>query len=247
LKTILNVSLLTKYGFKISHIDKMNPQQIREKISSLGDAEAQKEKAVNELIQQMVDLDTKSFEKLLENHIVSKGLEKTVTQIIFAFLEKIGILWQTSNINPAQEHLVTNIIRQKVIVAIDSCHVPVKKKTTAMLFLPEGEHHELGILFINYLVKKSGIQLYYLGANIPFKDAEYVANLKKPDIIFTHLTNAAGTPSLSVSLNKIHSLFPVSRVCISGALVLDYKKPPPPGIELKRSLTKIIELISELS
>ena len=102
LKTILNVSLLTKYGFKISHIDKMNPQQIREKISSLGHAEAQKEKAVNELIQQMVDLDTKSFEKLFENHIVSKGLEKTVTQIIFAFLEKIGILWQTSNINPAQ-------------------------------------------------------------------------------------------------------------------------------------------------
>jgi len=247
LKTILNVSLLNRYGFKISHIDKMNPQQIREKIKSLGDTEAQKEKIVNELIQQMVDLDVNSFEKSLNNHIISKGLERTVTQIIFAFLEKIGVLWQTGNINPAQEHLVTNIIRQKVIVAVDSCHVPAKKNTTAMLFLPEGEHHELGILFITYLLKKSGIPFFYLGANIPFDDAVYVSKLKKPDIIFIHLTNAAGTPSLPVSLNKIHTLFPSSRICISGALVLDYKKQTPAGIELKKSLNEIIELISKLS
>jgi DNA-binding transcriptional MerR regulator len=247
LKTILNVSLLNRYGFKISHIDRMDPAQMREKINSLGDAEAQKEKTVNELIQLMVDLDIRNFEKSLDNHILSKGLERTVTQIIFAFLEKIGVLWQTGNINPAQEHFVMNMIRQKVIVAIDSCHIPAKKNTSAMLFLPEGEHHELGILFISYLLKKSGIPVFYLGANVPFQDAVYVAKIKKPDAIFIHLTNAAGTPSLQVSLNKIHSLFAGSKIYISGALVYDYKKQPPPGIEIKRSLVEITELISTLT
>jgi DNA-binding transcriptional MerR regulator/methylmalonyl-CoA mutase cobalamin-binding subunit len=247
LKTILNVSLLTRHGFKISHIDKMNTQQIREKITSLSDAQAQKEKAVNELLQQMIDLDISSFEKLIDNHIITKGVERTVTQIIFAFLEKTGVLWQTGNINPAQEHLVTNIIRQKLIVAIDACHVPVKKITAAMLFLPEGEYHELGILYISYLLKKAGIAVYYLGANVPFKDAEYVARLKKPDVIFIHLTNAASTPSFSALLKKTKSVFPGSNIYISGAMARDYKKQPPPGIAIKKSLAEITELVSVLS
>jgi DNA-binding transcriptional MerR regulator/methylmalonyl-CoA mutase cobalamin-binding subunit len=247
LKTILNVSLLTRHGFKISHIDKMGPQQIREKITSLSDTQAQKEKAVNELLQQMIDLDISSFEKLIDNHIITKGVERTVTQIIFAFLEKTGVLWQTGNINPAQEHLVTNIIRQKLIVAIDACHVPVKKITAAMLFLPEGEYHELGILYISYLLKKAGIAVYYLGANVPFKDAEYVARLKKPDVIFIHLTNAASTPSFSALLKKTKSVFPGSNIYISGAMARDYKKQPPPGIALKKSLAEITELVSVLS
>lgn len=248
LKTILNVSLLTRYGFKISHIDKMDPQQIRERISLLGDAQAQKEKAVNELIQLMIDLEVHSFERSLENHILTKGVERTVTQIIFSFLEKIGVLWQTGHINPAQEHLVTNIIRQKLIVAIDGCHVPVKKKKTAMLFLPEGEHHELGLLYIAYLLKKSGITVTYLGANVPFADAAYVASVKEPDLIFLHLTNAAATPSFTALLKRLKSsFFSVPGIIISGSMAREFKKQPPAGIELKRSLAEITELISSLN
>ena len=126
LKTILNIALLNKYGFKISHIDRMQPEEIREKILSLGDARAIQERIVNDLVQEMVDLDIEKFEKILTSYIASKGIERTVIQIIFPFLEKIGILWQTGHINPAQEHLVTNIIRQKLIVAIETAVIAYK-------------------------------------------------------------------------------------------------------------------------
>ena len=116
LKTILNVALLNKYGFKISHIDKMNEGEIKDKILSLNQIEAQQERIINSLIQYMIDLDMENFEKLLNGFITSRGIEKTITQIIFPYLEKIGILWLTNHINPAQEHLVSNIIRQKLIV-----------------------------------------------------------------------------------------------------------------------------------
>src|SRR4051812_7137304 len=121
LKMVLNISLLNKYGYKISHIDRMSPGEIKEKILSLSHANAQQERIITELIQYMVDLDPHSFETTLDNYVFTRGIEKTIIYIIFPFLERIGVLWVTSHINSAEEHLVTNIIRQKLIVGIENC------------------------------------------------------------------------------------------------------------------------------
>src|SRR4051812_40045299 len=144
LKTILNIALLNKYGFKISHINKMNHDEINRKLISLSHQYAQQERIVNQLISYMVDLDVESFEELLDQQIEAKGIEKIINEIVFPFLEKIGILWVTNNINPAQEHLVTNIIRQKLLVGIETTVSQIKSEKIALLFLPEGEFHELG-------------------------------------------------------------------------------------------------------
>jgi len=114
LKTILNIALLNKYGFKISHINKMNYDEINQKLISLSHHYAQQERIVNQLISHMVDLDLEMFEELLDAEMSIHGIEKIINEIVFPFLEKIGILWLTNNINPAQEHLVTYIIRQKI-------------------------------------------------------------------------------------------------------------------------------------
>ena len=148
LKIVLNIALLNKYGYKISRIDKMNIVEINEKILSLNQAPAQQEKIVNDLIRFMIDLDMDAFEALLDNYILARGIERTILQVIFPFLDKIGVLWITNHINPAQEHLVTNIIRQKLIVGIEGVGVTLKLKKTVLLFLPEGEFHELGLLFM---------------------------------------------------------------------------------------------------
>lgn len=247
LKTILNISLLTKYGYKISHIDRMSPDQVKERITALDDAQAQKERLVNELVQYMIDTDMEAFDKALRNHIMSKGIEKTVTQLIFSFLEKIGVLWQTGHINPAQEHLVTNIIRQKLIAAIENCTGATRKKVSAMLFLPEGEHHELGILYICYLLRSRGIPVIYLGANVPVKDALYIAKLKKPGFIFCHLTATAPSFNFSRFLKDLQHELAGSQVILSGSLARAYAKKTPEGIALKKSLTEISELITAIS
>jgi DNA-binding transcriptional MerR regulator len=154
LKILLNVALLNKYGFKISHIDKLNDNEINQKLVSLTDVQAQQEKMVNDLIGNMIDMDIDLFETTLDKYIRAKGIERTIHQLIFPFLERIGILWQTNHINPAQEHLVSNIIRQKLIVGIDHATPMIASNKTILLFLPEGEHHELGLLYMYYLLKE---------------------------------------------------------------------------------------------
>lgn len=246
LKTVLNIALLNKYGFKISHIDKMSTAEMREKTLALNQAQAQIERMVNELISCMVDMKLEDFEMLLDGYIKSKGIEKTIPQIIFPFLERIGILWITNHINPAQEHLVTNIIRQKLIMGIETCHTPLVQKKTVVVFLPEGEHHELGLLFTYYLFKSRGIKVIYLGANVPLKDVEYVATLKKPDFLYSHITSVANNFNFEKFLVNVQNRIPEFQVIVSGALTQSYKKRVPTNVSFKRSLSEVMDYISTL-
>jgi DNA-binding transcriptional MerR regulator len=246
LKAVLNIALLNKYGFKISHIDRMNHQEIQQKILSLSDPKAMQERIINELVQEMVDMNIDRFEKVLNNCIAAKGIERTVTQIIFTFLEKIGILWLTGHINPAQEHLVTNIIRQKLIVAIEGTVTHLSLNKSFLLFLPEGEHHELGLLYMYYLLKSRGAQTIYLGANVPIKDVEYVINHKKPDIVFVHLTATAANFNFERFLNNVQQRFGNVKTVISGRLTQLYKKKVPANVEFKKSLVEFLDFLSVL-
>lgn len=246
LKTILNISLLNKYGFKISHIDKMHPDEIRNKIIALSNTQAQQERIVNEMIQYMVDLDIDAFEILLDNYIVARGIDKTITQIIFPYLERIGILWLTNHINPAQEHLVTNIIRQKLIVGIEGVFTHIQVNKSVLLFLPEGEHHELGLLYMYYLLKSRGVRTLYLGANVPVKDIEFVSKLKKPDYLYTHLTSVASNFNFEKFLNQVQLRLADFPVVISGQLTQQYKKKIPPKVNFKHSLQEVIEYVGSL-
>lgn len=246
LKTVLSIALLNKYGFKISHIDKMSTAEMRDKTLSLNQAQAQIERMVNELISCMVDMKIEEFEMLLDGYIKSKGIEKTIPQIIFPFLERIGILWITNHINPAQEHLVTNIIRQKLIMGIETCNTALNPKKKVLVFLPEGEHHELGVLFTYYLFKNRGIKVIYLGANVPLKDVEYVATLKKPDFLYSHLTSVANNFNFEKFLVNVQNRIPEFQVIVSGALTQNYKKRIPTNVSFKKSLTEVMEYMSGL-
>ncbi len=246
LKTLLNVALLNKFGFKISHIDKMAQTEMRDKILSLSQAQAQQERLINDLIQYMIDLDMDNFEDTLENFIMARGIEKSITHLIFPFLEKIGILWITNHINPAQEHLVTNIIRQKLIVGIEKTGSQFQSNASVLLFLPEGEHHEIGLLFIYYLLKSRGVKVWYLGTNVPLKDLNYVVGIKKPDVVYTHLTSVANNFNFERFLTTLSSKIPAQKVVISGQLTQTFKKKMQDNIHFLGSLPEVMEYISTL-
>jgi len=246
LKTVMNIALLNKYGFKISHIDRMSSDEIKDRILSLGDPQAVLERIIHELVQEMVDMNMEKFEEILTGYINAKGIEKSVIQIIFPFLEKIGLLWQTGHINPAQEHLVSNIIRQKLIVAIETTVSHVKMEKTFLLFLPEGEHHELGLLFIYYLLKSRGAGTIYLGANVPFRDVAQVIELKNPDIIFIHLTGACPNFNFGKFLQDIGQRFGQIQTIISGTLTQDYQRKIPGNVRFIQSLPQVVDFLSAL-
>lgn len=246
LKTILNVSLLNKYGYKISHIDRMSSSQMEEKILGLNNMDAQKEKVVNDLIKDMVALNMTSFEQQLDNYILQKGIEKTIYEIIFSFLERVGILWITNHINPAQEHLSTNILRQKIILGIEKLPRVLHANKRIILFMPEGEYHEIGLLYVHFLLKQRGIGVDYLGANVPIIDLKFLTETKKVDYVFSHITSPTKNFKIGKFFDQIGQLCSNVPIIISGQLIQEYTGIIPANVQLKKSLADTMAFLNQL-
>lgn len=246
LKVILNVSLLNKYGYKISHIDKMNTAEIEEKILALNQYDAEKERVVNSLIKDMVSLNMISFEKQLDSYIVSKGIEKTITDIIFSFLERVGVLWITNHINPAQEHLASNIIRQKIILGIEKLPKFYQHAKLVVLFMPEGEYHEIGLLFVHFLLKQRGHNVDYLGTNVPIVDLKYLTEFKKVDYLYSHITAPIKGFKLGKFIDQLGQIDQKIPIILTGQMVQEYKGAVSPNMKVMQSLSQTMELLSTL-
>jgi MerR family transcriptional regulator, light-induced transcriptional regulator len=186
LRRILNVSILSRHGFKISRIAAFHEEEISEKILHLSQNSPSQTDQVEALVVAMIELDESKFNRILSASVTKIGFEDSFIQVIFPFLEKIGMLWQAGTINPAQEHFITNLIRQRLIVSIDgaqSNYDPNAKKF--LLFMQEGDSHELGLLFFHYMLARRGQKVLYLGSSVPYNDIPRICSIFHPDFLVT--------------------------------------------------------------
>jgi MerR family transcriptional regulator, light-induced transcriptional regulator len=244
LKMLLNYALLNKNGYKISSIAEMTPEAISEKVLSLASFEARHERMINSLLNAMVELDAKSFEKVVNDYIRDNGIEQSVKHLLFPFLQRIGILWMTDHVRVAQEHLVSNIIRQKLIKGIEEIDIHDDNPNTVVLFLPDGEYHELGLLYVYYLLRTKGINTIYLGADVPVEELEYVCKLKRPRYLYTHLTALPARFNFEKYLSLITDRIGNSLLMISGNVTHHYQKKIPGGITFLKTLDEVIEQLA---
>ncbi len=246
LKKLMNIALLNKYGFRISHIDKMTDTQIREKILLLNQPSAQHEKKFNDLLECLLDLNMLRFEEILDMAIAENGIGYTVTEMIFPFLERTGILWLTNHINPAQEHLVSNLIRQKLIAGIDSLTPKRKTRKRILLFLPEGEYHELGLLFVHYILKAAGWQIIYIGASVPLDDLLATISVTAPDYLYTHITLSNQNRRFSKFLLALTQKKKNIPLIVSGKITACLPAAPAANLIPKDSLAAVRQFIGSV-
>jgi MerR family transcriptional regulator, light-induced transcriptional regulator len=222
LKKIISVSMLNNQGMRISKIADMTNDEINDKVQEIGDQRNHAPMNIDQLLIAMVDLEEELFEKILGSFILRFGFEKTILEVVYPFLQKIGILWQTHAITPAQEHFISNLIRQKLIVAIDGLPIPPKTARKAVLFLPEGEMHEMGLLFYHFQARSNGYRTYYLGQNVPHEDLASIVESHRPDLLITSITSPL-LESIERYFKRLATDFPTYTILASGLQVQRYQ------------------------
>ncbi len=217
LKHLLNVSILNKHGYKISEIARLNEKEITDRVMNLSMNPSDYETQMESLVVAMIELDEIKFEKILGSAILNLGFEETLVEIIFPFFHKIGFLWQTGSIVPAQEHFISNLIRQKLIVAIDGIPLTsAPQQKTFILYLHERELHEIGLLTFYYLLKKRKHKVIYLGQSVPFDDLVTISAIHQPYGLLTSFTSGISREDLEGYLTKLDDHFPGIRHFVSG-------------------------------
>lgn len=217
LKKLLNVSILNRHGFKISNIVNFSDEILNEKILNLAQTQNDVENQIESLVVAMIELDKAKFEKVFNTAVINLGFEEAILKIMYPFFEKIGVLWQIGTINPAQEHFISNLLRQKLIVAIDGIVDKLKGDAKSfLLFLPEGEYHELGLLYHHYLLRKYHHKVYYLGETVPFNGLVEISKLKNIDYLLTYFVTAIPEEEAHAYLKKLSKHFHTATIFITG-------------------------------
>lgn len=217
LKDLLTVTLLNKYGYRMARIDEMSAEERKKAALELTGIDANHDHLVNRMIEFMVDVRPVEFERLLNTHIDTVGIEQTISELIFYFLQKVGVLWHADYIRPFQEHIVSNIIRQKILSAIDALPLADRAHPVFSLFLPQDEYHEIGLLYVYYLLRKNNLTVTYLGADVPLKDLQALSNFRVPDYIYLHLTVFPRRHNLDGYLSTLSTTFASSKILLSGS------------------------------
>jgi len=184
LRRLLNIVSLTKTKYKVSQLCSMSDEDLYKLVKEQNAEAGQKndyDYFVNQLISAGMNYDVYSFEKAFSDSLSKLGMEKTYIEVINPMLKRIGILWSSNSIPPSQEHYISHLLKQKMFAAIDSLPNQKENEETWLLFLPEDEFHELGLLFSNYLIRSKGKNVVYLGPSMPLSSIQDVLSGTKID------------------------------------------------------------------
>lgn len=243
LKLVLNIALLKDHDYKISEIAKLSLEELSKEVLSISEKQLNYPDQIHALTIAMLDIDEDRFEKIMATSILQFGFENTMINIIYPFLSRIGILWVTGSIGPAQEHFITNLIRQKIIVAIDGQVIRLDSEAKKyILFTPEGELHEIPLLFANYVLRARSNKVIYLGQSLPFSELQFVCELHKPDYLFSVITSTPGQDEIQQYVNRLGASFPTIKVLLTGYQVVAQGIDLPPNTDIIMNVKQLMEI-----
>ena len=221
LKYMMNIAILNANGIKISRIAQMDREEVQQKTLSISENNSGHQSQISALSSAMFDFDEREFNKILSINILQLGMEQTTTNIIFPFLQHVGVLWLSGSIHIAHEHFITNLIKQRMFVAIDQLNIlPSKDAKKYLLILPNGENHELSLLFASYLLRANGKNVIYLGTSTPLDDLNKIHKLHNPDFVFCALTNSNAAMPVQVYLNTLSRSWPNTQILVTGPQIV---------------------------
>ena len=234
---LLTVSMLNRNGIKISKIAKLSQEDMN---NLLWDIKVNKEPeySMDKLLLSLVSLDEELFKETLANLLESEGLEKTYTDHLIPFLDRIGIMWLIGSVNPAQEHFMSNLIRQKIISEIDKQEIPASTEKSVLMYLPEHEWHEMSLLFYHFLLRSKGIPTFYLGQSLPYESLVECIEKLKPNYILTSWLTAVDEKLVVGYFKKLKSDYPNLDVFAGGPQIKANSK------ELKKYIIEVNDLAS---
>jgi DNA-binding transcriptional MerR regulator len=219
LRRLINISIIYQSGIKISKIAKYSGSDLEEKVELLTKDSVVSDTHIKSLIVAMLSFNRNAVNEILLRSVINTGFENTFSTVVFPFLRRIGIMWHTGSANTGAEHFITNILRARLITAIDSlppANDPKRKR--AILFLPYNELHEMGLLFYSYLIRKSGHEVLYLGQATPFSALTEASEKWHSDILVTGTLSELSVFEPEEYLNNLSTTFNSQKILVSGSL-----------------------------
>ncbi|HQE33221.1 MAG TPA: MerR family transcriptional regulator [Flavobacterium alvei] len=205
LQKLLNIVLLHNYGYKISRIAEHSSEKIELLVREIISEKSTKNHAINAFKMAMMNFDQVLFFKTYSNLLSEKSFRDVFYEVFIPLMNEIGLLWQSGTITPAQEHFISYLIKQKLLVNIEKIQVlePTRNDKVFVLYLPENEIHELGLMYLNYEILLNGYKTIYLGESVPIESLKDMKQYYDNIVYVAYLTVQPTKDEVNTYLQEI--------------------------------------------
>lgn len=223
LQKLLNVVLLHNYGYKISRIAEHSTEKIELLVREIISEKSTKNHAINAFKMAMINFDQALFFNTYNSLLSEKSFREVFYDVVIPLMQEIGLLWQAGTITPAQEHFLTFLIKQKLLLNTEKLQILEPRRTDKVfvLYLPENEIHELGLMYLNYEILLNGYKTIYLGESVPI-DSLTVMKKYYDNIVFVSYLTVQPTKDLLqdyITEMTTKILTPNTKVMLLGRMV----------------------------
>ncbi|HEY0976287.1 MAG TPA: MerR family transcriptional regulator [Flavobacteriales bacterium] len=251
LRNLMNVALLVRHGIKISKVAQLSLKEREIRVRQLAEGDAGVEHDLQRLQIAMLGYDSGMLERIANDFEEREGFQGLMEKLFLPFLIRIGTLWQSDAIRAGQEHMASNLIRQRIIAAIHALPShPREESPLCVLFLPEQELHELGLLYLNYLLRLQDHRTLFLGQSVPYGDLRGIALRTSDPVIFIGVySTVPRSEPMADHIAKLRATIPQghARFILSGPRVAEVEKMElPSGVMVHTDIREIPRLVGSM-
>lgn len=248
LQKLLNITLLYNNGVKISKIAKLTEEEIRETCRGLISEKQVKNRILNDFKVAMMQFDTALFERTYQDILQKSNFRDVFGNYFIPFLNEIGLLWQVDSIYPSHEHFITALMKQKIQVQLEeNQRNKIDKEETYVLFLPDHEIHDLGMLYLNYELLCAGYRVINLGQCLPISSLELFRDKEHKTMFIAYCTVAPSTEDIDNYTEELYEKIikdSNSELWMLGSNTVGIEKMRAvPSISIFKSVTEVLDKI----
>lgn len=245
LRHLFNIALLNRNGVKISKLAQMTHDEIAAKGAAIAQNNPSPNSQIDALTLAMIDLNEAAFQLVFSEYVAANGFERGMLELVYPFLDKLRLLWLTNSISPAHEKFVGQIIRRKLMVAVDAA-APRHDTPVFLLYSPEGEVQELTLLFIQYLLRSRGMRVTYLGTNVSVSDLRDACHALKPEYVFTILQEPLPRQPIQSYVDHVVQAIHDSQLLLTGQQFFVGPVKLPPNAAVLNGLPGTLQFLESL-
>ncbi len=241
LKLALNIKMLSSIGYRISRIARMSKEEMATIIGE-GNKYIGPPPVPESLLSAAIAMDKETFVSKVNGFISDKGFEWTYENLMIPFQQRMGLLWQSGGVIPAQEHFTSNLLRDIIITNISNLQPFSSNSKEIIFFLPPGELHEIGLLYFSYIASNIGYKITYLGQDVPIADVIEVVKRQEAKLLFSSYTVSIPDEKLVGQVNQLLKSLPNAKLVLTGPLIEKKQNLLPKGVRIIASAAQFRDL-----
>jgi len=161
-------------------------------------------------------MDSDGIERSLDQGFAIGSFEHAVDSWLFPTLEALGEGWARGEIDVAGEHSASHAVHRRLSASFDAAGNR-SAGPTVVVGLPPGSQHELGALAFATALRRRGLDVLYLGANVPEASWDAAVSTRSAQAAVLTVVTAADRPGAIATAKRLLANHPTLLVTSGGA------------------------------